>query len=64
MLILTRRVNETICIGDDIKLTILGTNGNQVRVGIDAPKEVGVHRKEIYDRIQSEKISRDELFPA
>jgi len=47
MLILTRRVGETITIGEDVKVTVLGVKGNQVRVGIDAPKEVGVHREEI-----------------
>ncbi len=57
MLILTRRVGETIMIGEDVKVTILGVKGNQVRVGIDAPKEVGVHREEVYDRIKHEKGS-------
>jgi carbon storage regulator len=55
MLILTRRVGETIMIGDDVKVTVLGVKGNQVRVGIDAPKEVAVHREEIYDRIKNEE---------
>ena len=55
MLILTRRVGETVMIGDDIAITILGVKGNQVRVGVNAPKEVSVHREEIYDRIQQEK---------
>lgn len=55
MLILTRRVGETLRIGDDVSVTILGIKGNQVRVGIDAPKEVSVHREEIYQRIQNEK---------
>lgn len=54
MLILTRRVGETVMIGNDITVTILGVKGNQVRVGVNAPKEVGVHREEIYDRIQEE----------
>lgn len=55
MLILTRRVGETLMIGDDVSMTILGVKGNQVRVGVNAPKEVSVHREEIYMRIQAEK---------
>ncbi len=55
MLILTRRVGETIIIGDDVHITTLGIKGNQVRIGIEAPKTVSVHRKEIYERIQQEK---------
>ena len=51
MLILTRSQGETICIGDDIWITVLGTNGGQVRLGIDAPQNVEVHREEIYQRI-------------
>ena len=55
MLILTRRVGESLIIGDDVVVNILGVKGNQVRIGVDAPKEVPVHREEIYDRIQAEK---------
>lgn len=55
MLILTRRINETLCIGDEIRVTVLGIQGNQVRIGIDAPKEVPVHRQEVYERVQAEK---------
>ena len=55
MLILTRRVGEAVIIGDDVKLTVLGVRGNQVRLGVDAPKTVSVHREEIYDRIKGEQ---------
>jgi carbon storage regulator len=55
MLILTRRVGESVMIGDDVTITVLGVKGNQVRVGINAPKNVAVHREEIYERIKREQ---------
>jgi carbon storage regulator len=54
MLVLSRRVGETVMIGDDIKLTVLGISGSQIRIGIAAPKEVSVHREEVYQRIREE----------
>lgn len=54
MLILTRRIGETVMIGNDVTVTILGIKGNQVRVGVNAPKEIAVHREEIYERIKRE----------
>ncbi|MDC0068122.1 carbon storage regulator CsrA [Gammaproteobacteria bacterium] len=55
MLILTRRVGETLMIGNDISITVLGVKGGQVRIGVDAPKEVAVHRKEIFERISAKQ---------
>jgi len=54
MLILTRRVGETLMVGDEVTVTVLGVKGNQVRIGVNAPKDVAVHREEIYDRIKKE----------
>ncbi len=61
MLILTRKVGESIRIGDDVEVTTLGIKGNQVRVGISAPRDVSVHRQEIYDRIQGHDDSSEAL---
>lgn len=55
MLILTRRIGETLVIGDEIQVTVLGVKGTQIRLGIDAPREVPVHREEVYQRIRSER---------
>jgi carbon storage regulator len=57
MLILTRQVGKTLKIGDDVDVTVLGVKGNQVRLGITAPKHVAVHREEIFERIKSEQMS-------
>lgn len=64
MLILTRRVGETVMIGNDITVTVLGVKGNQVRVGVNAPKEVQVHREEIYERIKREQAAANSSEPA
>lgn len=57
MLILTRKIGESIIIGDNVKVTVLGVEGRQIRLGIDAPKEISVHRQEIYDKIAAENAS-------
>ncbi len=61
MLILTRRVGETLMVGDDVTVTVLGVKGNQVRIGVNAPKDVSVHREEIYQRIQKEKADAKQI---
>jgi len=58
MLILTRKDNESLFIGDDIEITVLGVKGNQVRIGINAPKDIDVHREEVYRRIEAQNSSR------
>jgi carbon storage regulator len=58
MLVLTRRTNETLMIGGEVTVTVLGIKGNQVRIGVNAPREVAVHREEIYERIKAEEHPR------
>jgi len=60
MLILTRRVGETLMIGDEVTVTVLGVKGNQVRIGVNAPRDVTVHREEIYERIKQEQLSNSD----
>jgi len=55
MLILTRKVNETLMVGDDVSVTVLGIKGGQIRIGINAPRDVGVHRQEVYEKIMQER---------
>lgn len=64
MLILTRRVGEAVVIGEEVTVTVLGVKGNQVRIGVNAPKSVSVHRDEIYERIKSEREASDLLSAA
>ncbi|HKV96317.1 MAG TPA: carbon storage regulator CsrA [Gammaproteobacteria bacterium] len=64
MLILTRRVGETIMIGDNVTITVLGVKGNQVRIGVNAPKDIAVHREEIYERIKHEHENAAQAPPA
>ena len=61
MLILTRRVGESLIIGDDVTITVLGVKGNQVRIGVNAPRDVAVHREEILDRIQADSVADDDV---
>jgi carbon storage regulator len=61
MLILTRRVGETLMVGDEVTVTVLGVKGNQVRIGVNAPRDVAVHREEIYERIKREQKKGDPI---
>ncbi|MBI3896760.1 MAG: carbon storage regulator CsrA [Gammaproteobacteria bacterium] len=55
MLTITRRIGQSICVGNNVRITVLRTNGNQIRIGVDAPKEVPVHREEVYERIKQKR---------
>lgn len=63
MLVLTRKVNQSIIIGDEVEVVVLEVRGEQVRIGIKAPKTVGVHRKEIYDQIKDENVLASDISP-
>lgn len=64
MLILTRRIGETLMVGDEVTVTVLGIKGNQVRIGVNAPNDVAVHRQEVYEKIQKEaNVSQPEVEP-
>jgi carbon storage regulator len=63
MLILTRRIGESVNIGDEVQITILGVRGNQVRIGVNAPQHIAVHREEIYERIKQERQNADANSP-
>lgn len=60
MLILTRKIGEALKVGEDVTVTVMAVKGNQVRIGIDAPKDVAVHREEVYDRMQDERVQKAE----
>ena len=64
MLILTRRVGESVMIGDNVTVTVLGVKGNQVRLGVNAPRDVAVHREEIYERIKTESGAAERGSPS
>ncbi len=63
MLILTRKIGESVIINEDITVTVLGVKGNQIRIGVDAPRHVSVHREEIYQRVKKEELEEEEATP-
>ena len=63
VLILTRRIGESVKINEDITVTVLGIKGNQIRIGVDAPRHVSVHREEIYQRMKNEELDEEESTP-
>ncbi len=63
MLILTRKIGESVIINEDITVTVLGIKGNQIRIGVDAPRHVSVHREEIYQRVKKEELEEEEATP-